>query len=148
MRMNFESWLSAGRLRPRKATREEIQELLDIAQRDLSDAAVIGLSIDRRFFIAYDAALTLATVPLFCAGYETHGLGHHWITFKALPDVMGEEFVELADYFDVCRTKRNVGTYDRGGQISESEVEELLEEGRGFREKVIDWLKRNYPEFY
>jgi hypothetical protein len=60
---------------------------------------------------------------------------------------MGEEYTELADYFDICRTKRNVGTYDRGGQISESEVEELLDEGRGFRKIVIDWLKGNYPEF-
>lgn len=96
--------------------------------------------------IAYEAALTLATIPLHCAGYETHGRGHHWLTFRALPDIMGSEFIELADYFDVCRTKRNVGTYDRGGQISETEVEELLEEVRRFKGLVEDWLQRHHAD--
>ena len=143
--MNLERWLAAGRLRSHKTTQEEIQELLKIAQRDLSDAAIKDLSVDRRFLIAYEAALTLATIPLHCSGYETHGQGHHWITFKALPEVMGEESAELADYFDVCRTKRNVGMYDRGGQISATDVEEILSETRGFQEMVFDWLRSNHP---
>jgi hypothetical protein len=120
--------------------------LFDVAQRDLLDAAVQGLSLDRRFLIAYEVALTLSTIPLYAAGYETHGYGHHWLTFKALPYVMGAEFIALADYFDVCRTKRNVGTYGRGGLISETEVEELLTEVRGFQKSVGDWLKGNYPD--
>lgn len=144
--MNFESWQAAGRLRPHKTTKEEIRELLSIAQRDLSDAAISELSMDRRFLIAYEAALTLATIPLYCTGFETHGQGHHWLTFKSLPEVMGAEFTELADHFDVCRTKRNVGMYDRGGQISETEVEELLAEVERFRELVRDWLKRNHSD--
>ena len=144
--MNFESWLAAGRLRPHKTTKEQIQELLRITQRDLSDAAISDLSMDRRFLIAYEAALTLATIPLYCTGFETHGQGHHWLTFKALPEVMGEEFAGLADYFDVCRTKRNIGMYDRGGQISETDVEELLSEVRGFHDIVIEWLQRNHLE--
>ena len=65
--MNFESWLAEGRLRLHKTSKEEIQELLGIAKRDLKDAAIRSLSTDRRFFIAYDAALTLATIPLYCA---------------------------------------------------------------------------------
>jgi hypothetical protein len=40
--------------------------------------------------------LTLATVPLFCAGYETHGAGHHWVTFQLLPHFMGEAISEVA----------------------------------------------------
>ena len=136
--MNLESWRIEGRLRPHETTREEIQDLLGVVERDLLDAAVPGLSSDRRFLIAYDAALTLSTIPLYCAGYETYGKGHHWLTFRALPDVMGLEFTELSDYFDLCRTKRNVGTYDRGGRISATEVEELLTEIGSFQESVVD----------
>lgn len=115
-------------------------------QRDLNDASVPDLSIDRRFLIAYEGALTLATIPLYCVGYETYGKGHHWLTFRLLPEVMGGEYSDIGQYFDQCRTKRNIGTYDRGGQISVSEVDELLSEVIKFQEDVADWLKRNHPK--
>ena len=142
--MSFKKWLVEERLRIHKTSKEEIQGLLEIANRDLNDASVQDLSTDRRFLIAYEGALTLATIPLYSAGYETHGRGHHWQTFRILPDVMGEKYSDLADYFDQCRTKRNVGTYDRGGQISESEVGELIAELKSFQEDVNDWLQRNH----
>ncbi|OGO15029.1 MAG: hypothetical protein A2Z14_03975 [Chloroflexi bacterium RBG_16_48_8] len=121
--------------------------MLCIVTRDLKDAAVPGLSSDRCFFIAYEAGLTLATIPLYCYGYETHGRGHHWMTFLVLPEVMGSDIFELADYFELCRTKRNVGTYDRGGQISQSEVEELINEVKQFQFMVEEWLRINHPHF-
>ena len=142
--MNFKKWLAEERLRTHKTSKEEIQGLLEIARRDLNDASVLDLSTDRRFLIAYEGALTLATIPLSCAGYETLGRGHHWLTFRILPEVMDEAYSDLAEYFDQCRTKRNVGTYDRGGQISESEVDELIAEVKSFQEDVMDWLKRNH----
>ena len=144
--MNFETWLAEGRLRPHKTTKKESHDLLGIAQRDIADAAVQGLSSDRRFLIAYEVALTLATIPLYSAGFETHGRGHHWLTFRVLPDVIGSEFAELAEFFDLCRTKRNVGTYDRGGQVSETEVEELLAEVRTLQGIIEDWLRRNHSD--
>ena len=121
--------------------------MLQVADRDLQDAVVPGLSSDRRFIIAYEAALTLATIPLRCAGYETHGQGHHWTTFQALPLTMGDELQDLSDYFESCRNKRNVGAYDRSGGISPSEAAELLEEARRFKEKVTRWLRDKFPEF-
>lgn len=143
--MNLLRLQAEGRLRPHKATRKEIVALLALATRDLKDASVEDLSIDRRFMIAYDAALTLATIPLYCAGFETHGKGHHWLTFKLLPEVMGGTSADLADYFDQCRTKRNIGAYDRGGLISEMEVAELLEEVASFHTTMTVWLKDQYP---
>jgi hypothetical protein len=143
--MNFSQWLAEERLRTHKTDKVEIRGLLDIAQRDLKDAAISEVSTDRRFLIAYEAALTLATFPLYCKGYETHGKGHHWLTFRLLPEVMGEKYADLAAYFDQCRIKRNVGTYDRGGQISELELDELRTEVVSFQGEVVDWLNQNYP---
>ena len=120
--------------------------MLQVADRDLQDAVVPGLSSDRRFIIAYEAALTLATIPLRCAGYETHGQGHHWTTFQALPLTMGDELQDLSDYFESCRNKRNVGAYDRSGGISRSEAAELLEEATAFNGKVRQWLREKFPE--
>ncbi|MGH2620406.1 MAG: hypothetical protein ACRDHG_07520 [Anaerolineales bacterium] len=119
--------------------------MLQLVDRDLDDAAVEALSTDRRFLIAYDAALNLATIALYCAGYETHGKGHHWATFQAVPEIMGEQFKDQSSYFESCRTKRNVSTYDRGSQISEAEAAELLDEGRRFNAQLEKWLRENFP---
>jgi hypothetical protein len=59
---------------------------------------------------------------------------------------MGEEHGDLAQYFDQCRIKRNVGTYDRGGQISQSEVDELIGEVTVFQNSVMDWMKQHHPD--
>lgn len=144
--MNFESLLAQGRLRPHRSNKDEIQEMLRLVDRDLGDAEVQGLSLDRRFLIAYEAGLNLVTIALYCSGYETHGQGHHWTTFQVLPHLMGSEYREFAEYMDLCRTKRNIGTYGRGGQISESEVDELLKEVLNFKSVIVDWLKANHPE--
>jgi rhodanese-related sulfurtransferase len=119
--------------------------MFQLVERDLADASVDGLSTDRRYLIAYEAALNLATIALYCAGYETHGKGHHWATFEALPAIMGKQLRDVGAYFDSCRTKRNVGTYDRGGQLSEAEAAELLTEAGMFKVQLEKWLSTNYP---
>jgi hypothetical protein len=144
--MNFERLLEQGRLRPHRTSRSEIQQLLRLVDRDLADAQVRDLSSDRRFLIAYEAILALATAPLYCSGYETYGQGHHWITFQCLPDLLGDELRETASYFDLCRTKRNVSAYDRSGQISQAEAEEIISEASEFKSVVHEWLKAEYPQ--
>jgi hypothetical protein len=136
---------SQGRLRPHKTSGKEVDDLLRLAERDLRDARVAGVSTDRRFMIAYEAAVALATIPLHCAGFRTDGTGHHQTTFLALPLVMGAEVSELAGYFDSCRTKRNVSSYDRSGQVSETEATELFREAMQFKEVVESWLRINHP---
>lgn len=61
---------------------------------------------------------------------------------------MGAQAQGRADYLDNCRSKRNVTDYDRVGEISQREVEEMLAEARAFREDLLDWLKRNHPALW
>ncbi len=96
--------------------------------------------------IAYEAAVTLATIPLYATGFRTGGTGHHQSTFLALPLVMGHEVADLADYFDTCRAKRNASAYDRAGQTSGTEVEELVAAVHEFQTQVVSWLKTNHAE--
>jgi len=72
---------------------------MGVVERDLADASLDALSTDRRFAIAYEAALRLATLTLYCNGYETYGAGHHRTTFQALKETMGDEGQGYADYF-------------------------------------------------
>ncbi|MGH7430179.1 MAG: hypothetical protein ACREJ4_17740, partial [Candidatus Methylomirabilaceae bacterium] len=120
-------------------------DLLRVVDRDLTDAGISQLSTDRRFATAYNAALQLATIALHAAGYRTSGAGHHWVTLQVLPEIMGSQIQSRADYLDGCRSKRNVTDYDRAGEISETEAEEILAEAQAFRIALLAWLRATYP---
>lgn len=52
--------------------------------RDLTDAEIAGLSADRRFATAYNAALQAANMAIACAGYRiTAKTGHHKISLES-----------------------------------------------------------------
>jgi hypothetical protein len=129
--------LAEGKLRRHKTSPREIADLFGVVERNLADASVEAVSADRRFAIAYEAALELATITLYCNGYETYGAGHHFTTFQALKETMGDVGEGYADYFEMCRGKRQVTSYDRAGEISETDIESLLEEIRAFRGEVL-----------
>jgi uncharacterized protein (UPF0332 family) len=142
--MTLVNFLADGRLRRHSATAKEIRDLLKLVDRDFHDADLLGLSTDRAFSSAYNAVLQLATIVVRAAGYRTSGVAHHWTTFQVLPLILDSCDLERADYFDSCRRKRNRADYDAVGLISESEVDELLQEARVFRKEVRDWLKRKH----
>jgi len=146
--LSLKGLLADGRVRPHRASAREVADLLRVIDRDLADAEIPQLSTDRRFATAYNAALQMATIALYAAGFRAVGAGHHWATFQALSEVMGPQAQIRADYLDSCRSKRNVTDYDRAGEISQREVEEILAEARAFRDDLIDWLKRNHPTLW
>lgn len=138
--MSLQSWLADGRLRPHAGTVQETADLLRVVERDFADAGILALSSDRRFATAYNAALQLATIVLRASGYRTAGVGHHWITFQTLPELIGAKMQARADYFDACRRKRNIADDVAAGEISDAESDELLAEVRAFRREVEAWL--------
>jgi hypothetical protein len=38
-----------------------------------------------------------------------------------------------------------VTDYDRAGVVADASADEILEETKGFKKEVIDWLKANHP---
>lgn len=65
--------------------------------------------------------------------------------FQAMKIIMGMDYYKLADYFDSCRTKRNITDYDYAGGISDSEAQELIKEAGRFLEVTLNWLQKNHP---
>ena len=141
--MNLKDLLNQGRLRQHKTSKKEIKNLLALVIRDIKDAKVEGLSTDRKFACAYNAVLQLATILLYCEGYKPEGAGHHFTVFQAMKIIMGTDYYTLADYFDSCRSKRNITDYDYAGTISDLEAKELVEEAEKFLEVTLNWLKKN-----
>ena len=74
--MSLTNWQAAGCLVEHKATPEEIRDLFAVAERDLKDSAVTGISSDTQLGLAYNAALqvsnasrratSLASAPIVC----------------------------------------------------------------------------------
>ncbi len=122
--MSFEDWVRNGWASRHKSTRQEIQRLLALGDRDLASCATAGLATDWGFAIAYNSALQSATAALAAAGYRaSHEARHHRVIQSLAFTVRVSR--ELIRRFDAFRKKRNLSSYEMGGTISEKEAAEM-----------------------
>jgi len=128
-------------------SRKEIQGLLRLAERDLTQAKIPGLYPDGRFAFAYNAFLQLATAYLRLHHIRIGSSSHHIRTFQALEDLLPKERREFALDFDRARRKRHALTYDQAGVVSEHEAQELIEEVNEFREWFLKELTAHFPQY-
>lgn len=144
--MSLQQWQNNGWLRPHKTDKEEISNLLAIADRDIADAASPQLSDDWKFGIAYNAALKLCTIMLYAAGYRPEKTLAHYRTLMAIEFTIGPHRKEDAVYLDACRAKRNTVEYDNIGGASRAEAQELLEFTKELKSEVLRILQEKHPE--
>jgi hypothetical protein len=83
--VSLQDWLKDGWLTEHKPSRQEIRDLLGVADRDLADCSTPGLSADWRLNIAYNAGLQLATAVLAAAGYRATRNSHHYRVIQSPP---------------------------------------------------------------
>ncbi|HEY4255071.1 MAG TPA: hypothetical protein VGM34_01835 [Chlamydiales bacterium] len=134
-------------LRLQLSSPEEIERLLQVVDRDLKDTKASGLSSDRKFAIAYSAALLLTTVVLRAKGYRTNPSmgGHHAVCIHALPFIMGSEWRPFSRYLDLCRGKRHTCEYASVDETTDEDAATLIREAEKFHREVIKWLKTHHP---
>jgi len=143
--VSLKDWSRSGWLLPHETDREEIQNLLDIADRDLKDSGVSALSNDWRLNIAYNAALQLATAALAVAGFRSTRERHHYQTIQSLAHTIGAE-PKVVHSLEKFRKKRNVGGYEQAGMASDIEVKEMRSLAAELRAAVEDWIQRTRPD--
>ena len=80
--MTWQQLLSLNRVRAHRTSKQELDDLRAVIERDLRDAGISGLSADRSFATAYNAALQTAKMAIACAGYRVVGQGHHQVSFE------------------------------------------------------------------
>jgi hypothetical protein len=122
--MSFADWVKNGWLVAHKSSREEIQNLLGIVDRDLKDSQTKDVSSDWRFAIAYNAALQAATAALAAAGYRASRDNYHYHVIQSLELTIGKESKFIRS-FNAFRKKRNVSNYDISGGISDRNCSKL-----------------------
>lgn len=86
--MSLERWRDNGWLRAHRTSPSEIENLLGIVERDLTDAKAGGLSSDWQFGIAYNAALKLCSILLYAEGYRAERSLQHYRTIQAMPLIL------------------------------------------------------------
>jgi hypothetical protein len=139
--------LDTNRVQTHKTSKPEIGDLRRAAARNLRDAALVGLSADNRFGLAYEAALLLAKMAIACAGYRVKGSGAHQTSFLALQLVFGPPVNKTVSYFDRCRRKRNEISYDAADLVTDTEVAEILDKVAKFQRSVEAWITKNHPQW-
>jgi hypothetical protein len=145
--MSWHSLLQAQRLKTHQTSQQELDDLRDVVERDLQDAALEALSADRRFATAYNGVLQLAKMVIACCGYRVVGPAHHMTTFEALEIAMGRPVAAFVAYFDTCRRKRNQVDYDCANAATETEAEDLLQKAEEFRDLVEEWIRKHHPSY-
>lgn len=141
----MQNWLESGYIRAHKASRREIADLLKAVDRDLADSQLRGLSADRRFAVAYSAALLVATLALAASGYRAQQEGHHYWSIRSLALTMKLD-ARIVDQLNAFRRKRNIADYERVGTVSEEETRKMVALAKELRDTVAVWLKENHPE--
>src|SRR4051812_9520062 len=117
-----------------------------LVARDLADSKVSGLSADRRFATAYNAALQAGNMAIACAGYRvTAKTGHHKVAIESVKLAVGNSVGKYADYFDRCRRKRNVIDYTRSHVATDTEADEIVEKASEFAEFIETWINAKFP---
>ena len=144
--MSLKDWSRNGWLVEHKTSPAEIADLLEIANRDLADCRVQGLSADWRLNIAYNAALQAATAALAACGYRASRDAHHYRVIHSLALTIGAD-PSFVRKFDVFRKKRNISGYDRAGMVSDQEAKEMIALAERIGEDVKGWLESCHPEF-
>lgn len=141
--MSIKNLIDKGVLEKRSSSKSEIDDLLKIVERDLTDSGQTDLSYDWQFGIAYNAALKLCNIIVRASDYRVKGQGHHLHTIEMIPLLLGKERQADADYLNSCRRKRNAVEYEYVGCATDNDVCELREFVAEFREEVLGWLKRS-----
>lgn len=146
--MSLKSYIDNGSLTKHNPSKDEIADLLTIADRDLRLAEKLNDENDWQFAIAYNAVLQLATIPIRASGFRVSTkTGHHWVTLTVLPEFLGKGFREKADYFNECRVKRNTIEYKTAGDITLQDALKLIQEAKVLKKSILAWLKKQYPQY-
>ena len=144
--MTWTNLLASKEAQKHKTSKKELDNMRALIARDLADASLTGLSADRRFATAYNAALQAANMAIACAGYRiVSKVGHHRVSLETIPLVLGKTARNYSDYFETCRRKRNTIDYTFSNVATETEAQEILVQASRFCDEVEHWITKNHP---
>lgn len=143
--MSLSEWLRSGWLIEHETSRQEIRNLLRLADRDLGDCRNSTLSVDWRFNIAYNAALQCAKAALAVAGFRAGKDAHHYRVIQSLRFTVRTED-KIIQTLDAFRKKRNISEYNHAGSITAIELDNIAVLAGNLRKSVEAWIADEFPD--
>jgi hypothetical protein len=145
--MSLQQWQDNGWIWPAEPSRQEIAGFLGIAEREIADASLDGISSDGRFAHAYTAVRALCDAALHVCGYSVpKGQNQHQRVIESLQFTLAGEWVNEVDFLDRCRRERHGSLYDRSGVTEQEDADQLLATAERLLADVREWLGREHPE--
>lgn len=145
--MTLQQWLDNGWVISAVPSRLELANLLSIAEREIADASLQGMSADGAFDHAYSAVRTLCQAALHATGYSIQrGVREHERVIESLKFTLDDEWTQEADYYDHCRRKRHQTMYERSGVTQAKDAAELVASAKRLLGAVRQWLSDKHPE--
>lgn len=141
--MQIEDLLKKRKIYRHRASPEEIQRLLELADRDIRMSKVtMAEDWDWAFSIAYNAVLQSARAFMYARGFRPAAEQGHKNTFAFMRVALGEELASTIGYFDRMRKKRNQAIYDVAGLITEKEAKAILKHSVRFVDEIKRQIER------
>lgn len=144
--MTLKNLAKQGWLVKHKTSRQEIQDLFIVVERDLHDCKTAGLSADWRLNIAYNAAIQAAKAALAVSGFRPSRDSQHFRTIQSLKYTIGASDADIA-CLNKFRKKRNISDYEKSGLVSDNEAEEMYHFAVDLNNKTRKWIGVNYPQY-
>ena len=142
--MSFDDLARQRVIEPIEVSNEEIAYLLQVARRDIDTAnslKKIG-DLDWAFAIAYNAILQLSIAYMNFLGFRPRGEGKHLNTFRFMERVVTEKERPMVKRLQQLRRKRNITIYERPGQVSEKEANQVVEFASRYYKDTEDKLPK------
>ncbi|MBI3561969.1 MAG: DNA-binding protein [Gammaproteobacteria bacterium] len=143
--MTLENLLKIGQLKSHVTDAVEVGRLLAASKRNLTDAALKGISSETRFDVAYKAIMQCALVALMANGFrpDTKRPGYHMTTLQSLPLTI-QISVDRVVVLDALQRKRNLSDYT-GEDIDDVSAENCVCEAQQLIQETKRWLQKNWP---
>ncbi|MBU4343391.1 MAG: HEPN domain-containing protein [Candidatus Omnitrophica bacterium] len=125
--MSYQGLLKEGKIKIHQASSEEIKDVLEVADRDLSFAKdSMTHNWDWAFTIAYNAALSASRAYMYKLGYRPSSAESHKTVWRFMLLALPEQHHDRINFFNRMRVKRNRNLYDHVGLISQTEVAQII----------------------
>ena len=147
MNATLEVWLGSGLLQRHAADRQQVVEMLTLAERDLAQSHAAGISTDWQLTMSYNAALLAARAALAAAGYRVAGTGDR-DRFQLAESLRYTAGVPDADVILLQRMMRKGHASDCQADhaVCDLEAGETYELGMRILGFVTAWLHDHHPD--
>lgn len=139
--MPYERLLKTGRIQPYSAKPAEINQLLQVANRDIATAKKnLEEATDWAYTIAYNAVLQASRALMLHSGYRPRGADQHATVVEFIDERLGAGFGKQVRFFDQMRRKRHRVVYEVAGLVSKIEAEQAIQFSQNFIGQITELI--------